>query len=367
MLQCQKCLYSSNVYPQIQLDEQGVCDVCRVYKNLAARTVLSPDKAKDRLNRFIHNVKAEGEGKPHDCIVGVSGGVDSSYIAYLTKEWGLRPLVLHVDNGWNSELAVDNIQRLIQALDFDLYTEVLDWNQMRDLQLASFKSSVLDIDLPFDNAFMAVLYRLAAKMKIKYIISGHNTLTEGWMPPSFCHYKLDTLNIKAIHKRYGKVSLRSFPMIGPLGISYYKKIQGIEMVSPLDWMDYNKAEVKTFLQHELGWRDYGGKHYENIFTKFYQGYILPEKFKIDKRISHLSTLICSGQISKEEALLELSKPQYDQDELRKDRLFFFRKMGLTEDEFEAIMNHPPVAHTDFPSYLNIFKRLSKVKKAIKFW
>ena len=367
MISCLKCLYTSEVYPGIKLDAEGVCDVCHNYDTLAATTVKGGNQGKQAVQDLVTQIKRSGQGKAYDCLVGVSGGVDSSYIAYLTKEWGLRPLILHVDNGWNSELAVQNIEILVDKLGFDLYTEVLDWNQMKDLQLAFFKAGVLDIDLPFDNAFMAVLYSLARQHKIKYIISGHNTLTEGWMPSSFCHYKLDTLNLKAIHSKFGTLSLNGFPMIGPLKLAYYQKCKGVKMVSPLDYISYNKSEVKQFLTERLGWRDYGGKHYENIFTKFYQGHILPQKFSIDKRIAHLSTLICSKQISREEALIELDKEPYDADQLLHDKNFFAKKMDLTMEQFEQIMNEAPVSHLHYNSYLTWLRLLSRWKRKIQFW
>ena len=362
--QCSKCLFDNNDYPEIKFDESGVCSVCHIYDDLQARTVKKGQEGKLFLNSQIAAIKLVGQNKKYDCIVGVSGGVDSSYMAYLAKQWGLKPLILHVDNGWNSELAVGNIERLVQTLGFDLYTEVIDWPEMRDIQLAFFRASVLDIDLPFDNIFMAILYKIAVKYKIKYIISGHNTVTEGWMPDTFCHYKLDTINLKAIQKQFGTLRLKHFPMIGPFDEWWFKKVHHIQFVSPLDCIEYNKAEIKQFLISEMGWRDYGGKHYENIFTKFYQGYILPVKFGIDKRKSHLSTLICSGQITKQEALEEIKKPSYDAEELKKDKEFFIKKIGITEEEFEGIMALPIKKHTDFPSYINIFKRLSKIKRAI---
>lgn len=358
---CIKCLYNSTNYPGIQLDEKGVCDVCDIYEKMNEKLVHG-EEATRRLEKLVAEIKLSGKNKKYDSIVGVSGGVDSSYIAYLAKKWGLKPLVIHIDNGWNSELAVGNIERLLDKLDFDLYTEVLDWDQMKDLQKAFFKASVLDIDLPFDNAFMAVLYQLASKFGIKYIISGHNTVTEGWMPDNFCHYKLDTINIKDIHKKFGTTSIRKFPLIGPLRVWYYQKIKKIEFVSPLDLVEYNKEKVKQFLQDEFDWRDYGGKHYENIFTKFYQGYILPEKFKVDKRISHQSTLICSGQVTREQALEELKKAPYDSEELKKDKQFFIKKLGLNEIDFEEIMSSPPVLHRAYKSYMNVFSVLSKIKQ-----
>lgn len=362
--QCSKCLFDNVDYPDIEFDSEGICNVCHIYDDLQFKTVHKGEKGKHILQKLLVDIKKDGEGQAYNCVVGVSGGVDSSYIAYLSKQWGLKPLILHVDNGWNSELAVKNIESLVEKLGFDLYTEVLNWPEMRDMQLAFFKASVLDMDLPFDNAFMAILFKVAKKYKIKYIISGHNTVTEGWMPATFCHYKLDSLNLIDIHKKFGTIPLKTFPMIGPIKTWWFKKFHQIRFVTPLDYIEYDKARVKQFLISELGWRDYGGKHYENIFTKFYQGHILTQKFKIDKRKSHLSTLICSGQITKSQAEEELKKPVYDSEELKKDTDFFIKKLEISEQEFNTVMALPIKKHTDFSSYINIFNRLRKIKKAI---
>ena len=361
---CSRCLYDTNDYPVIKFDKQGVCEICHIYDDLQQKTVFKDEAGRQKLGELLAEIKKEGEDKDYNCLLGVSGGVDSSYLAYLAKEWGLKPLILHVDNGWNSELATRNIENILKVLDYNLYTHVIDWEEMRDMQLAFFKASVVDIDLPFDNSFMAILYQIARKFKIKYILSGHNTVTEGWMPPTFTHYKLDTINLKSIHKEFGTIKTKSFPTIGPLKVWFYNKFHKIKFISPLDYIEYNKTQVKKKLMEELNWRDYGGKHYENMFTKFYQGYILPEKFKVDKRKSHLSTLICSGQISKEEALKELEKPAYKTDELHGDKEFFIKKMELTESEFEEIMSRPVRKHVHYSSYIKVINTIRKVKRMI---
>lgn len=359
---CSKCIYDTTDYPEIHFDEEDVCEICHIYDDLQKKTVFKNEIGEKKLNDLLLEIKKDGQNKEYDCLLGVSGGVDSSYLAYLSKEWGLKPLILHVDNGWNSELAIQNIENILKVLDYNLYTHVINWEEMRDMQLSFLKASVVDIDLPFDNAFMAILYKIAKKYKIKYILSGHNTVTEGWMPPNFTHYKLDTINLKAIHKKFGTDKVKFFPVIGPLKVWFYNKIYKIKFISPLDYIEYNKTKVKKKLITELNWRDYGGKHYENIFTKFYQGYILPEKFKIDKRKAHLSTLICSNQISKIEALIEFKSPAYKVDELNGDKQFFIKKMGITDIEFEQIMNLPIKQHTDYPSYINIIDKLRKIKR-----
>jgi N-acetyl sugar amidotransferase len=364
--ECTKCILNTQDYPDIKFDEQGVCDICHTYEDLASRTILRGEAGNKALTDLIAEIKEYGKGKEYDCLIGVSGGVDSSYLAYLTREWGLRPLVIHVDNGWNTELAVSNIEKLLNTLNYDLYTYVIDWEEMRDLQLSFMKANVLDIDLPFDNAFMAILYRLAAKHNIKHILSGHNTATEGYLPPNFTHNKLDSINIRDIHKKFGTVKLKTFPVIGRLQQQYYEKVRQINIYTPLNWMEYNKADAKKLIIDKMQWRDYGGKHYENIFTRFYQGHILYKKFHVDKRKSHLSTLICSGQITKAEAEAEIQKPVYpDNSLLQLDTEFFLKKMNMSPAEFDRYIHAAPIPHTHYRSYENIINNIRPYYRMIK--
>lgn len=355
---CSRCILDTNDYPAITFDNEGVCSVCHIYDDLALKTVKRGNQADEAMHVMLQEIKAKGKGKEYDCLLGVSGGVDSTYLAWKAKEWGLRPLILHVDNGWNTELSVMNIENLVKKLGFDLFTYVIDWNEIRDLQLSYMKASVLDIDIPTDNAYAAAIFKIANEKNIKYIITGHNTVTEGWLPPTFTHFKYDIINLKAIHKKFGKVPLKTFPYLGVTKGWYYMKIRGLKTFSPLNWIDYDKNAVKKFIQEELGWRDYGGKHYENIFTRFYQGYILYSKFGIDKRKSHLSTLICSGQITRDEALEEIKKDPYPTEQmLLEDREYLIKKLGITEQEFQKLMDLPVKKHTDYPSILHWYDRL----------
>jgi N-acetyl sugar amidotransferase len=364
--QCSRCLFDNHVYPNITFNSKSVCNICIIYEELQNRTVLKGPLGAQKLSNLINEIKSKGEDKEFDCILGVSGGVDSSYVAYLAKEWGLRPYVIHVDGGWNSDISVKNIASLLKKLGLDLHTHVIDWQEMKDIQRSFIKASVLDIDLPFDNAFMAILYQTANKLGIKYILSGHNTETEGWMPETFTHYKLDTINIKSIHKKFGEQKIKSFPMIGPIQAHHYKSRKGIQMVSPLDLIDYNKAEVKEFLIKDFDWIDYGGKHYENTFTRFYQSYILYHKFNIDKRISHLSTLINSGQMTKEQVQEELQKLPYNLDTIDKEKEFFAKKLGFTLEELEEYVKSPGIPHVAYGSYLNLYKKLKNMRDTILF-
>ncbi len=253
--------------------------------------------------------------------------------------------MVHFDNGWNSELAVKNIENIVSKLNYDLFTYVINWEEFKDLQISYLKASVVDIEVPTDYIIFAVLNKIAAKHNIKYILSGYNYVTEFGMPKGWnTSHKFDDINMRDIHKRFGKVKLKNFPRYGYFERHYYREIMGIETVAPLNLVPYNKKEIVKLIEEKLDWKDYGGKHYESIFTRFYQGYILPVKFNIDKRKAHLSTLICSGQISKAEALKELERPPLPPEMIKSDKEYVIKKFGFTEDEFNKIMNAPPVEH-----------------------
>jgi len=320
----------------------------------------------------VARIKADGRGKKYDCLIGISGGVDSTYVAYLVKQLGLRPLAVHLDNGWNSELAVKNVENIVTRLGYDLYTLVINWEEFKDIQLSYLKASVVDIEVVSDHAIFSTMYKLAKEKQISYIISGTNIVTEHIMPSSWLYQKMDFANLKDIHNRYGHVRLKTYPLLNFRKYLYYSAVLRLNPVSILNYVPYNKKEIKGVISRELGWRDYGGKHYESVFTKFYQAYILPEKFKIDKRKAHLSTLICSGQITKEEALAELEQPIYPPSELKDDKEYVIKKLGLTEEEFDEIMSRPPRRHQEFKtdkklkeSYMNLLRKTASGRKVIK--
>ncbi len=344
--QCAISVMDNIADPDIRFDEKGICNYYYEYKKAAAG-LRTGEEGWRELESLAAGIKDAGKGLPYDCIMGLSGGVDSTYVAWLAKKLGLRPLAVHFDNGWNSELAVMNIENIISRLEFDLYTYVIDWNEFRDLQLAYLRASVVDIEAITDHAIFATLYRLAGEKKIRYFLNGTNVQTENTLPRSWIHPKSDHVNIKAIHKVYGTLPLRTFPFSNAKVKRYYQQVLGVRSISPINYVDYDKQQVKQLIQKELGWRDYGGKHYESIWTRFYQGYILPEKFKIDKRKAHLSDLIFGGQISKAEALEELGRPIYDPKQFKIDYEFVLKKLGLTAAEFDHIMVTPPRSHYDF--------------------
>jgi N-acetyl sugar amidotransferase len=357
----------SRDYADIILDENGVCDICHTNENIAQKNIVEGIEADKKLANLLGKIRSQKKRGKYDCMIGLSGGIDSTYLAWLCKEWGINPLVLHVDGGWNTELSVANIENTISKLGFDLFTIVLDWNQMRDAQRSFMRANVLDIDLPFDNAVYAEIYKKLAKEKINYLLTGHNVATEGFLPSTFTHYKLDSLNLRYIYSHFNTINLKKFPVIGPVRLWYYTKIRRIEAYAPLNWVPFDKNKAKAEMKEKLMWQDYGNKHYENIFTRFYQGFILPEKFKVDKRKPHFSVLISSGQMTREEALtlLETEKPYKDKALLESDKEFFIKKMKMTADEFEEYIKTPPVPHDHYPSWISVFKSLRKVKKLIK--
>lgn len=333
--------------PNISFDENGVCNYWHEYQAKAKAGLVHGEEGQQKWADTIEKIKQDGKGKQYDCIIGVSGGVDSTYIAYLIKKAQLRPLVVHFDNGWNSEIAIQNINKIIDYLDADLYTLVVDWEEFRDLQRAYLKAGVIDIEALTDHAIFGTLYSLAAKHNIKYVISGSNIETEEVLPPAWIFSKTDSVNIKDIHSQYGELELKTYPFFSILKKKYFVMFKKLNFIAPINWASYNKNDAKEIISKEIGWQDYGGKHHESIFTKFYQNYILPTKFKVDKRKAHLSNLICSNQMTKEEALKELDLPLYDPNELSQDKEYVVKKLGLTMDEFDALMEAPQRSHLDF--------------------
>ena len=348
LAQCSRCILDAADDPDLALDAAGVCRHCRDYDQTYATQVLTGAAGEERLNAIAARIRREGAGRKYDCILGVSGGVDSTYLAYQARRLGLRPLAVHLDNGWNSELAVSNIENLITRLRLDLHTYVVDWDEFRDVQLAYLKASVIDIEAVTDHAILATLHRLAKQHRIRTILSGGNVTTEAVLPSHWIFNKYDDVNLTAIHARHGTRKLVTFPIFDWRLKLYCNRVLKVRSVSPLNYMPYVKQDVKQLIASELGWRDYGVKHGESVFTRFYQGYILPTKFGVDKRKAHLSNLVCSGQMTRDEALSEMEKPVYDPELLRADREFVLKKLGFSEAEFDRLMREPPRSHLDYP-------------------
>jgi len=298
---CTRCIMDTSD-PWIFFDENGVCYHC-LHFDAKMRDWNDEDKLTATLSEIIHKVKKSSENNEYDCVIGLSGGIDSSYLAYIVKrQFGLRPLAVHLDNGWNSKLAVKNIEHIIRKLDIDLHTHVVDWEEFRDIQISYIKASVIDIEAITDHAIIGCLFQTAVENNIKCIMLGTNDVTERILPRAWVFNKNDARNLLSIHRRFGTLPIKTYPLLGAATLKMYISRIGIEVFSPLNYVSYIKSQAKQVLINELGWIDYGGKHYESIFTRFYQGYILPRKFHVDKRRAHFSTLINSGQMTREQAL-----------------------------------------------------------------
>lgn len=346
---CTRCVMDTTDH-EIVFDEDGVCNHCHYFENQLKHYWYPDERGKPMLAEMFAKVREFGKGKPYDSIIGLSGGVDSSYLACKVKEWGLRPLAVHVDAGWNSELAVKNIEQIVSAAGLDLVTVVVDWEEMRDLQLAFLKSHVANQDTPQDHAFFAALYNYAVKNGIKYVISGSNYATESILPVSWGYDPMDIRHLRAIHKRFGTTKLKTFPLVNFFEFHiYYPRIKEMTVLRPLNLMHYSKQEAIEDLEKNYGWRYYGGKHYESRWTRFFQAYYLPTKFNYDKRKAHLASLVVAGEMTREAALAELEKPLYTDNELAEDKAFVAKKLGISVEELDELVHAPPKHYTDYPN------------------
>ena len=358
---CMRCVMDTSD-PEIIFDENGICNHCREFDEVTSKRWFPDEEGRDKLNAIIKKIKNDGVDHEYDCIVGLSGGVDSSYLALMIKDYGLRPLVVHVDAGWNSELAVYNIEQIVTHCGYDLYTHVVDWEEMRDLQLAYLRAGVANQDVPQDHVFFSSLYHFAVENKIKYVISGGNIATEGVFPVSWHHPAMDATNLHAIHRRYGKVKLKNYKTINIFQYYlYYPFVYKMKTVRPLNFMVYNKNEALKVLQEKVGYKKYGRKHGESVFTRFFQNHYLPRKFGYDKRRPHLSAMILSGQLSREDALQELEKPLYDERELKDDLTYIAKKLQITVEELTDLIAAPGVDATDFKNWDGIYNKLKSVQ------
>lgn len=353
--QCSLSVMDNIADPDITFDDKGICNYYYEYLEAEKQHVLKGEAGEKKYNEIIAKIKADGKGGKYDCILGVSGGVDSTYLAYLAKMADLRVLCVHFDNGWNSELAVKNIQNIVEKCAFDLFTYVIDWEEFKDIQLSYFKANVIDIEAVTDIAISNVVNRIAAQHKIKHVLSGDNVVTEYTLPKAWT-YK-NSSNLMSIQKVFGSLKLKKYPLIHPILRRIYARTSKFEVSKPLNLLVYNKKEVKQVIEKELNWVDYGGKHYESVFTRFYQGYILPTKFKVDKRKAHLSNLIFSGQLTKVEALRELENEIYPSVLFKKDLDFVLKKLNFSSESFEAYITAPSASHREFASSLKITDEL----------
>lgn len=362
---CSKCVMDTTD-SKISFDKNGVCDHCITYYNDILPHWYTDERGEKALWQIINKIKKVGKGKEFDCIMGMSGGIDSSYLTYIVKEkFGLRPLVFHVDAGWNSQIAVNNIERLVDKLGLDLYTHVIDWEEMKDLQLAYFKSGVPHIDVPQDHAFFATMYNFASKYKIKYILTGGNYSTECVRNPiEWMYYQSDSRQIKDIHNKFGQKPLVNYPITSILWHKVYLRyIKGIKVVRPLDFVPYNKRDAKKLLTENFGWQDYPQKHFESRFTKFYEGYWLPERFGFDTRRVQYSSLILTNQMTREEALEKLAQPSYDTKTIAQDFEYVATKLGISVEELQGYFNAPRKTYKDYKSQMSIYHIGAKTMRA----
>jgi len=335
--------------PEIWFDGEGVCNHWHEFQERLPKEIFTGEDGRRRALELAERIRRSGKGKAYDCVIGLSGGVDSSYVAWLVvKEMGLRPLAVHMDNGWNTELAVSNIEKIVKKLDIDLHTEVLDWEEFRELQKAFFLSSVGNVEMATDHAINATLFAMTRRFGIKHILSGSNLNTEGIVQHGgWAHDNKDWINLRDINRMHGTRTLVTYPRLTPAAFAWSILVRGVRYLPVLNYFDYDKQSAMELLTRELGWREYGRKHGESLFTRFFQEYYLPEKFGVDKRRSHFSSLICAGQMTRQAALAELKKPMFKSGEKEQLIEFACKKLEFTKMEWAKIMSTPPVAHTAF--------------------
>ena len=363
---CTNCVMDTTD-SKISFDEKGVCDHCNDFHKNVLPNWHTDERGRAELAAIVEKIKISGKANDFDCLLGISGGVDSSYMLHVAvKDFGLRPLVFHVDGGWNSELAVNNIEVMIDKLGLDLYTEVIDWEEMRDFQLAFIKAGVPHIDIPQDHAFIATLYNFAHKYNIKYILNGGNISTECVRNPmEWLYYGTDMAQIKDIQRRFGTRPLKNYPLSPILKHKFYLRyIKGIKVVKPLNYFPYIKRDAVKILSETYGWKEYPQKHFESRFTKFYEGYWLPEKFGYDTRKVQYSSLILTGQMTRDEALEKLKKPAYDPETINDEFKYIATKLRITEEELRSYMTAPNKTYKDYNNQESMFILGAKILKAI---
>lgn len=357
----------------ITFDAQGLCNNCTDFLGKRAKHKYQGSATDQELLRIVAQIKKAGQGKEYDCVMGMSGGIDSSYSAYVAKQHGLRVLALHMDNGWNSDDAALNIKNVTQKLGIDYESYVLDWEEFKDLQLSFLKASVPEAETPTDMAIPAAMHAVAAKYGVKYIISGGNFATEGILPRSWHYNAKDTTYLKDIQKTFGTKPLKRFPLFGFIEEIYYKVFKRIQIIYLLNYVPYSKKDSMLILETELNWRYYGGKHYESKYTGFIQSYYLFKKFGFDYRRATLSTQICTGEVTREEALLELKSLPYDEVKVKHEKDYIAKKLGITLAEFEQIIDAPAKSYRDYRNnekwlgfIYDMYRKLYKKEKLANF-
>lgn len=362
-----RCIMDTSA-PDINFDVNGICNFCTEFLADSGGTLnRSAEWRSQALGRIVADIKRSGVGKRYDCIVGMSGGVDSSWVLHETRRLGLRPLAVHMDNGWNSELAQSNISNLVTRLNVDLYTHVIDWREYKALMQEFFDTDVIDVELLYDNAMLAVNYQQAARFGVRYILGGTNVATEGMrLPHGWNWFKWDKRQIKAMARHSAAGRLSTFPAIGTLDYVWYRFVCGIQWTSLLDFVDFNKTRALTELQSLYEYKPYPYKHYESVFTRFYQAYLLPKKSGVDKRLVHLSTLVMTGQMNREAALVAASGIAYPSEvDLQEDKAYFLKKMGWTATMLDEYLARPLRPHTDFTTERPLWAALDRLYRMVR--
>jgi N-acetyl sugar amidotransferase len=359
---CTYCVMDGS-NPYIEFDANGECNCCRDARERLSAEWHPDARGRHELDALVARIKQESRSKPYDVMIGLSGGVDSAYLAHILKaEYGLRMLAVHVDGGWNSEAAVRNIESMVRILDIDLHTYVVEWDEMRDLQLAFLRASVLNQDMPQDHAFFATLYRTARDFDLHHFMSGVNFSSESVIPPNWGYPSMDGRNVRGIHKHFGTRKLDTFPAMGLIEFIWMTRVRKqLAVHRPLNYLPYDKDQAKQELLRRYNWKDYGGKHHESRFTKFYQEIYLPRRYGFDKRRLHLSSLIVAGQITRDAALKELATPICDPEQARRDVRFIAKKLGIAVSELEALIDAEPISHEKYPNSKTLHARLGRLQ------
>ncbi len=362
---CTRCIMDTSD-PEIFFDDRGYCNHCKKVEEVIRPQWYPNNIGQQKLQTMVQEIKANQGKNLYDSIIGLSGGVDSSYLAYIAKtKLGLNPLVVHVDAGWNSDEAVSNIENLTKKLGLDLHTIVINWEEMKDLHLSFLKAGVENQDIPQDHAFFGGLYNFSVKYKICYVLNGSNFATESILPKSWGYNAMDSRYILDIHKKFGSRPLRTFPTVSFYKrYIYYPYIKKMRVIKPLNYMAYNKADAIKILEQEVGWKYYGGKHYESRFTKFFQSYYLPTRLGYDKRRAHLSSQIMNGDIMREQALKEMALPSYDADTIENDMEFIAKKLGITPVQLKELVAKPKIDKGTYKSNETLIRFALKIKRIL---
>ena len=355
---CKKCIYDERV-SSITFDEDGICNYCHQIDSLTKEYGTGQKKGEEEFKKIINAIKKDGKNKKYDCVIGVSGGTDSSYMLYLTKKWGLRPLAVHYDNTWNTAIATENIRKVLTALDIDLYTHVVDNKESDDIFKSFFYADVAEIEAATDLALAEVMYRAAWKYDVKYVLEGHSFVTEGITPVGRNYF--DGKYVESIHRKFGKLPIKSYPLMTFSRFVFWSTIAKIKKIRPFWYINYNKEDARAFLEKEYDWRYYGGHHLENRMTAFFHSIYAPKKFNSDFRNNTLSALVRTGKISRQEGLEEYSKPPL----IEKDLVEYFKKrLDLSDEEYESVMKREPKSWTEYPTYKKRFELLRPLFKIL---